>query len=782
MNGNCGALGQGQTTYWRVKALDYYPGSNQPVEGIYSDIHHFVYSAGQITQTSPADGDTVDVPTLDWDPIAGTQTYHVVIRDKDDNLVASLDTSSTSWTPESTLDPSGNPYTWTVQSTPFNGNVSPLYPGITFNMSGNAPTAGTPLVPITGVAGDPATEEFPSLTWGAQPGATKYRVRIGVLGSGFYDANASHINISTYAYPAATDTGSHYLSPGSYFWYVDAYDATNHLIGSTSPADYGQFVIKDLPAATGQKVALDGLASVSNSAGCTNALSAPLPANQLCTGVPATPFLSWDPESHAAGYAIYLANDRELTNRVVNPYALTTNTVWSPPSDLPDNTAQGSYYWFVRPCKSMNPLQCNPDPISTNAAATNAFRKLSPAIQLGSPANGASVTTEPTFSWTDYFDTNQNVSYTGGDDPSYQTALAYHVQIASSSTFTGNTVVADTTVDQPFYTPSTLTLPQGTLYWRVQAVDPAGNNVNWSPVRSLSNDQPAISLAASGTVPSPVGGVTVAGSTPFRWAPMNGASSYTIEVYRNDDATHSPANQVIAANTHQSAYVWQNYLPPSSTAYRWRVRWYDADGQPRPFSSDGRFFVTASSVNLTAPANGTLQQNNNLYFTWDPVPLAANYRLDIRDVNNNSVYNLVTPATANAPSLINDGVYTWRVTALDPSNGAIATSAWRTFTIDATAPIVTKVTPTPYGKPTSHLTVTFSEKVAGVTASSFQLHPYGKKTKLAATVKLSSNGRVATLTPKAKLKKGKSYTGTVTKVVHDAAGNHLVAYSWSFSL
>jgi hypothetical protein len=457
--------------------------------------------------------------------------------------------------------------------------------------------------------------------------------------------------------------------------------------------------------------------------------------------------------------------------------------MWTPPSDLPDNTAQGAYYWFVRPCKSMQPLQCNPDPISTNAAATNAFRKLSPSIQLGAPANTASVTSDPTFSWTDYYDTNQAVSYAGGDDASYQTALAYHVQIATSSTFNPNSGwFSEITVDQPFYTPSAVTLPQGTLYWRVQAVDPAGNNVNWSPVRSFSNDQPVISLAASGAVPSPVGNANVAGSTPFRWAPMNGASSYTIEVYKNDDATHSPANQVIAANVHQSAYVPQNYLPPSTTAYRWRVRWYDADGQPRPFSADGRFFVNPSSVTLTSPATGTLQKNNALYFTWNPVPLAARYRLDIRDANNNTVYSQPTPATANAPSVINDGAYTWRVVALDPSGGAIATSAWRTFTIDATSPVVTKVTPTPYGKPGSHLTVTFSEKVAGVTASTFQLHPYGKKTKLGAKVKLSTNGRVATLTPKAKLKKGKSYTGTVTSTIHDAAGNHLVAYSWSFQV
>ena len=132
------------------------------------------------------------------------------------------------------------------------------------------------------------------------------------------------------------------------------------------------------------------------------------------------------------------------------------------------------------------------------------------------------------------------------------------------------------------------------------------------------------------------------------------------------------------------------------------------------------------------------------------------------------------------PLEIGDGS-TWRVIALDPNGGAIATSAGRTFKVDATAPIVTKVTPAPYGKPTSHLTVTFSERVTGVTARP-SAPPVGKKSKMAAKVKLSSSGRVATLTPKARLKKGKSYTGTVTPTIHDAAGNHLVTYSWSFSV
>ena len=132
VNGNCGALGQGQTTYWRVKALDYYPGSNQPVEGIYSDIHHFVYSAGQITQTSPADGDTVDVPTLDWDPIAGTQTYHVVDlgQGRQPRCVArhqlhQLDAREHA-------RPVGQPlHVDRAVHAAHSGNISPLYPGIT---------------------------------------------------------------------------------------------------------------------------------------------------------------------------------------------------------------------------------------------------------------------------------------------------------------------------------------------------------------------------------------------------------------------------------------------------------------------------------------------------------------------------------------------------------------------------------------------------------------------------------------------------------------------------
>ena len=123
------------------------------------------------------------------------------------------------------------------------------------------------------------------------------------------------------------------------------------------------------------------------------------------------------------------------------------------------------------------------------------------------------------------------------DDASYQAARTYRVQISQKSDFT--TLLDDRQIDQPFYSPSDLTLPQGTIYWRVQATDGSGNHLTWSNTYSFSNNLPAVDLSANGPA-SPVGGVNVS-STPFQWASMNGASSYTLEVYRNDSGTTRPA-------------------------------------------------------------------------------------------------------------------------------------------------------------------------------------------------------------------------------------------------
>ena len=48
--------------------------------------------------------------------------------------------------------------------------------------------------------------------------------------------------------------------------------------------------------------------------------------------MPATPVLDWDPVPGADGYLVYLAEDADFTNRVTRPYALTSNSRWTPTS------------------------------------------------------------------------------------------------------------------------------------------------------------------------------------------------------------------------------------------------------------------------------------------------------------------------------------------------------------------------------------------------------------------------------------------------------------------
>ncbi len=93
----------GVTTFWRVKALD---GPHSPdVNGVYSSIRAFVYDPGQVHMTAPVNGATVDVPTLQWDPIDRAEKYLVTLKYGTTTVTAT--TFSTSWTYTGTkpLDP-----------------------------------------------------------------------------------------------------------------------------------------------------------------------------------------------------------------------------------------------------------------------------------------------------------------------------------------------------------------------------------------------------------------------------------------------------------------------------------------------------------------------------------------------------------------------------------------------------------------------------------------------------------------------------------------------------
>ncbi|MBB6626432.1 hypothetical protein H5V45_03760 [Nocardioides sp. KIGAM211] len=682
--------GQGQTYYWEVRALD--APRNAPVEGIYSEIHRFAYDSGKVRQVAPTEGAAVATPALRWEAATDAVAYYVEVKNAVSTVVAKTTTNSLSWTPEGkALDATKGPFSWTVQSIDDNGSYSPLYSGSTFSLAGAPPTSGAaPLTPLVGPDGE-SSLRFPCLTWEPMDGATSYRLRLKVHGADYWDpATTSRINTASYAYPSATDTGDHYLSAGSYDWQVQAYGANGALL-STGPI--GTFTIAELGAVTGQRIALDGLA-LDSGAACNAALPATVTDDFICTGVPATPVLDWTPVAGAGFYMVYLANDRELTNRVYgDTIHATAGSRWTPrslmdPSQLADNQAGQSYYWIIRPCKTES--VCAPDPISTHAAATNAFRKISPSPELVAPgANPSNTCTDTTtvsgavcsddiaLSWADYYDTNQKTSYPpaqSGAPTSSQTAQRYLVQVATSDTFT--TLVDSREVDQTTYTAFDRTWPEGLLYWRVQAIDDEDNHLKWSAPATFTKQSDVVTLTR------PTAGAKVGGSSPFVWEAHDGAASYQLEVYRGDDATFSPANKVLGVTTKLVAYNWSRFLPAATSAYRWRVRWTDAGGHVGAWADSGRFFVQRGGVGLASPKKGATVRGDEALFKWQSTPSASSYRVDLRNRTTGSSLWVQTPGLSWAPtSTLDKGRWTWQVTAYDPSGGSLGTSAKRGFRV-----------------------------------------------------------------------------------------------------
>ena len=687
---------QGAVTYWRVRALD----DPASVQGIYSSISSFVYSSGPVQRVSPADGATVAVPTLRWQASRDAEKYRVSVVDKNNAKVATLDTYSLSWTPtgNAALDPANGPFGWTVQAIDANATLSPKYGNWTFNVT--SPSGGGARPDATDITSP--SVRFPSLTWTPVANAAYYRVDIGISGSGFFfDNTYSPILNAQYPYAAATDTGKALLTPGTYDYQVEAFSSANASLGRGTQAS---FTIADLQATGGRQVALSGK-RLDTSSACTSYLDSPtLP--RVCEGVSTTPVLDWAPVPGAAYYMVYVGRDRELTNLVYGAtIPSTTSTRWTPsdvnnPSTFADSQAGTAYYWFIRPCKASG--VCAPDPVSTANAATNAFSKISPEVKLLTPAKGATVSNAVTFSWEDYLNTSLSTPWDPTSEAGNQAAKQYRIQVSTTDSFAS--LLDNQVVDQATYTSWASTYPEGTLYWRVQAIDAENNGLQWSQTWSVKKSSPAAALTtpkgAVGSIDSACATPAItasctSGTSPFVWAPSDFAGGYQLEVYKNDDSNWSPTNRVINVTTKQTAYAHSVPLPASSSAYVWRVARLDADNRPGQWSATGRFFSLGAAPNLTTPAANSVVNGYAPYMTWSAVPGATTYRFERRAAGASALTeSVVTNAQAYAPvAVIATGTWEWRVVAVNVSGAELGSSEWRRFTVDNNRGSFTPVTP-----------------------------------------------------------------------------------------
>lgn len=670
---NCMPAAYG-TYYWRVYAVDD-PG-NALTDYISAQVHSFTYAPDLPQPLSPVGGTTTSVPTLTWGPVAGAAQYRVSWTDTAGGGAATDVTDTTSYTPRFSLV-SGHTYRWSVQTIAYDGSIGasltpPNQPTFTV-VDQPAATATSP--DPTGA--EPHTKRFPTLAWQPVQGADHYVVYVRKSGG---TAWTPLLGGTSFFYPAGQDTGDQFSTAGPnassqrYDWYVDAYAGSNP-IGTGA---IGHFTIDPPAPVSGFRAALTG-SDTSGPEGISCGAQVP----NECQNLRQTPVLRWDPNADVGFYKVYLTYDG-INNQVPSLFGFVVqNTMWIDPAALPDSQAGSAYYWTVVPCTS--PSLCAPID-----HASHAFNKQSNQVVLTSPVttdsqHPAIVSNDVTFTWQDLLATESaaDTTDTALTPPARTEAYQYRVQVSTTPDFA---LVIDTAVvDQTTYTAYTTTYPEGTLYWRVQAIDASGNNLNWSNPASFQKSSPAPTL----TYPVTTGGQMpeVNGTNPFTWNPLPFAASYDLEVYKNDDPIGQQGNRVLVVNTPVVAYAPSSLLPASTTPYTWRVRRVDATGRPGPWSPFQEFISVGNSPTLISPTNGSSQAPNGALFTWLPVTNAVTYKFERRLAGSSTIAEATfTQSTSWAePNLIGTGTWQWRVTALDANGNPLGSPGnWSDmqFTVD----------------------------------------------------------------------------------------------------
>jgi hypothetical protein len=283
------------------------------------------------------------------------------------------------------------------------------------------------------------------------------------------------------------------------------------------------------------------------------------------------------------------------------------------------------------------------------------------------PDAGAVLAFLPAFSWS---------GVSGAD--------RYEFEISADSGF--NSPVLGSTFDH-FFTKNThatinKSIPNGTYWWHVRSIGPDGSLSPWSSARSFQK----LWLIAP-TLTAPANGSTITYPTQaFRlsWNPVPGAFDYLLSVATDPELGSLVWSQ--AVETQATTFTLSLPLAPDKT-YFWGVTALDPEGHPGG-SSEVRSFnwVWPSTTNPTVTDIASALEIDDHEFSWNPVPGAAGYELEVNtsvdfapgskvplaSIPVDPITKLTTIATRFTPkvALQNNNHYYWRVRAIDPSKNA----------------------------------------------------------------------------------------------------------------
>ncbi|HEX9093904.1 MAG TPA: hypothetical protein VF902_07970, partial [Coriobacteriia bacterium] len=520
--------------YWGVTPID-----AEGNRGVATPVSTFSWAWPSVTTPTVTDLDPspeVFDPQFSWEPVPGAARYEVEVNPSVDfapgsKVCCSGTTTATSLSPAKVfkndtyhwrvraIDPDGNAGVWNLgpgfQKT-FD-NVPPVTaPSINnLRMRDNVADPGVDQLPLT-----PGYQtQAPIVTWDPVAGASSYEVDVSPYESGACNWSAPssdhHWRVLT-AVPAWTPLGNGWnqIKP-----YSDPLPVANETISlavgtycvrvrarndrdSAGQEVYGDYAYLD--DGTGNGTAFEWTGYPSGPApGCSGypcSTDYLLPARTSLTR--RTPYFTWNAISGAQSYFVLVSKDANFTSIV--DYGFTHVPAYSPRTSsamrsYTDETT--SYYWAVLPSPNFNGGGAMGDPLSANAAE---FQKQSLPPSLLSPAAAQSFPDQPAFRWS----------------PA-EGARRYRLQVAGDTSFSN--LLDDVTTDATSYSSDT-TYPANTvLYWRVRADDENLNGLAWSATGTFQKTLAAPVPSAS----NPVSGDML---PVWRWAPVQGASSYDVAV------------------------------------------------------------------------------------------------------------------------------------------------------------------------------------------------------------------------------------------------------------
>jgi hypothetical protein len=252
-------------------------------------------------------------------------------------------------------------------------------------------------------------------------------------------------------------------------------------------------------------------------------------------------------------------------------------------------------------------------------------------------------------------------------------AAHYLVSVASDPQL-GSIVREGNAAGEPVETAATTftratALAPGTFYWGVTPVDAQGNKGTPSPIASFTWLWPSTTTTRlSDLVDAPE-----VMDPQFSWDPVPGAARYEVEVNPSQD--FAPGSKVCCSSSTIATSLTPTVLFKDNVYY-WRVRAIDADGNAGVWNNGPSFTKAfAKSPPVTAPVVKNLRMRDNLVdpgadaspaagyqtqvpiLTWDPVPGAASYHVEVVPfagacnwtVNPSAKWDVVTATTAWTP-------------------------------------------------------------------------------------------------------------------------------------